>query len=85
MYIYVQTFYNIYFVNINQFKNKQPQTIGKWILEICTGYYETVDLSVSLNVKVVIVMVLWNTSPPPISKWCILVLHTPIATSWVFP
>lgn len=64
MYNYVQTFYNIYFVNINQFKNKQPQTIGKWILEICTGYYETVDLSVSLNVKVV--MVLWNTSPPPL-------------------
>lgn len=62
MYNYVQTFYNIYFVNINQFKNKQPQTIGKWILEICTGCYETVDLSVSLNVKVV--MVLWNTSPP---------------------
>lgn len=29
MYNYVQTFYNIYFVNINQFKNKQPQTIGK--------------------------------------------------------
>lgn len=84
MYNYVQTFYNIYFVNINQFKNKQPQTIGKWILEICTGYYETVDLSVSLNVKVV--MVLWNTfPPPPLSKWCILVRHTPIATSWVFP
>lgn len=41
MYNYVQTFYNIYFVNINQFKNKQPQTIGKWILEICIGYYET--------------------------------------------
>lgn len=82
MYNYVQTFYNIYFVNINQFKNKQPQTIGKWKLEICTGYYETVDLSVSLNVKVV--MVLWNTSPP-LSKWYILVLHTPIATSWVFP
>lgn len=82
MYNYVQTFYNIYFVNINQFKNKQPQTIGKWILEICTGYCETVDLSVSLNVKVV--MVLWNTSPP-LSKWCILVRHTPIATSWVFP
>lgn len=81
MYNYVQTFCNIYFVNINQFKNKQPQTIGKWILEICTGYYETVDLSVSLNVKVV--MVLWNTSP--LSKWCILVRHTPIATSWVFP
>lgn len=50
----------IYFVNINQFKNKQPQTIGKWILEICTGYYETVDLSVSLKVF----MVLWNTPPP---------------------
>lgn len=53
MYNYVQTFYDNYFVNVNQIKNRQPQTIGKWILEICTGYYKIVDLLVSLNVKVV--------------------------------